>query len=811
MARKRAKFLETRTFGFVIAAFVIAAILAVSNGTGIMKSLELKVNDANFRLKLSQKGKTIQEGSVYSEKDMRISEDIMIVGVDFNSLTKYGRWPFPRERHADLVNAFARIKDQTQRENSLLLDMFFNEQEQDSSADAVLTNTIAQSGRVFLETQLKPEANETTSAEDFASRAALIERRMGTITRIKGDWRKVTAFFGEEAPLASYGQAMAGYGHANYIPDPADNIFRHEPLIGRKTSLVDTIRLDSLKPGYTVDSAAFERLAWIDKDGESHDIDTPLTEKSIASLKATMASKAPLKVESASANGSASDQYYIVRKYQDTFIPAITLALAAHYFGAKLSDIDVVLGQRIRIPSPTRYDPDTGERKPYEIQDTPDQFDKDGNQIAEGRRRVLDKIDIPIDANGMMYINFMGPPSSDSPDGIQTYPVRSYASYAEKAPGPDQATWRRTMAVGNKIVMVGAFSAGMAADQKTTPLGLMYGIEMHANALNTILMDNFLRAVPQWVDLALLAALVFIVAFMSSRLSTLFSLFGTIVLLIVFFFASNALFDYKATLVNFSSPAIGMIFAFLSIVVYRAMTEERDKKAIRETFGKYLSSEVVDQLIEDPPELGGIDKDLSVLFSDIRSFTTLSETMSPQELVNHLNGYLTAMTDVIFEYGGYLDKYVGDEVMCFWGAPLPQADHAIRACKCALRQMERLRELNAQWPENKRMNIGIGVNSGIMTVGNMGSPSRMNYTLMGDNVNLGARLEGTNKEYGTNIIISEFTYGLVKDRFLVRELDNIRVKGKNKPVLVYELVDCLEDIAPQKKPPSKGRRAGHKK
>jgi len=222
------------------------------------------------------------------------------------------------------------------------------------------------------------------------------------------------------------------------------------------------------------------------------------------------------------------------------------------------------------------------------------------------------------------------------------------------------------------------------------------------------------------------------------------------------------------------------------------MTEERDKKAIRATFGKYLSPKVVDQLVEDPPELGGVDKQLTVLFSDIRSFTSLSESMTPQELVHHLNTYLTAMTDVIFEYGGYLDKYVGDEVMCFWGAPLPQADHAIRACACALRQMERLRELNEKWPESVRINIGIGINSGIMTVGNMGSPSHMNYTLMGDNVNLGARLEGTNKEYGTRIIISEYTYGLVKDHFLVRELDNIRVKGKNKPVLIYELIDKLD-------------------
>ncbi len=718
----------------------------------------------------------------------------MIVGIDFNSLTKYGRWPFPRTRHADLINAFARIKDQSARENALLLDILFTDPNENPADDKLLSDTIKKSGRVFLETQLKADTNETTTAEDFAARSQILADRLGTITKISGDWRNTSDFLSVEPPLADYARAAAGYGHANYLPDP-DNIFRRQPLIARLSTLVDVVRLDALSPSYSVDSSKFERLAWMDKNGDFHNIDTPLTNASLAALKARMKNEAPLKVD-ASGSGATSDQYYIVRKYRDQFIPAITLSLAANYFGVKISDVDVVLGQRIRIPSPTRFDPDTGQRKPYELVVTPDQYDKDGNLVKEGKRKVLDKIDIPIDKNGMMIINFMGLPSSDSADGIQTFPVRSYAGYAEKAPGADPKTWRRTIAAENKIIMVGAFSSGMAADQKTTPFGLMFGIEMHANALNTIIMDNFLKPVPKWVDLALLAALVFLVAFMTSRLSTVLSFFGTIIIIVAFFFTTSLIFDAQSTLVNFSSPTLAMIFTFLSIVVYRAMTEERDKKAIRETFGKYLSPKVVDQLVENPPELGGVDKDLTVLFSDIRSFTTLSESMSPQELVNHLNTYLTAMTDVIMEYGGYLDKYVGDEVMCFWGAPLPQSDHAVRACKCALRQMEKLRELNMAWPEAIRINIGIGLNSGIMTVGNMGSPTRMNYTLMGDNVNLGARLEGTNKEYGTNVIISEFTYGLVKDQFLVRELDNIRVKGKNKPVLIYELVDCLEDIAP---------------
>ena len=213
-------------------------------------------------------------------------------------------------------------------------------------------------------------------------------------------------------------------------------------------------------------------------------------------------------------------------------------------------------------------------------------------------------------------------------------------------------------------------------------------------------------------------------------------------------------------------------------------------------FGKYVSPAVVDEILQAPPELGGVDKELTVFFSDIRGFTTLSESLTPQELVNHLNQYLTAMTDLILEYKGTLDKYVGDEIMCFWGAPVPQEEHALLACKCALKQMEVLGKMNSAWPPERRINIGIGINTGIMTVGNMGSIGRMNYTLMGDMCNLGARLEGTNKQYFTNIIMSEFTYMQVKDRVIARELDNIRVKGKNKPVLIYELIDVVDGLEP---------------
>ena len=798
MAKKRAKVFETRVFGFIIAAIVACVVIFLTYTTGLLQPLQLKMLDTHFNLKISARGKTLQEGSVYSENNPKISSDLLIVGVDSSTLAKFGLWPFPRSRHADLVNAFSRIKDQSLRENAMFLDILFVSETDNPDADAALAAALKDSGRVFLETSLLLPPNESDEGEAMAQRERHLAKRFGTIHNVSGDWQDMVSFQSTEAPRDQFQAVAAGYGHATFMDD-RDKIFRRQPVIGKLADLVETIPLDDLKPGYSVDEKAFERLAWMDQSGAYHNIATPLTESSIASLRRSMEASAPRKVDEAGGEG-----YFIVRHFKDSFVPSITLSLALNYFGKSMDEVEAVVGKRVRIPSPTRYDSETGQRVPYEIVLKPDVLDEAGKVVKTGKRKALPYIDIPIDENGMMLINYMGPPSSDSANGIQTYPVRSYAGYAEKALGPDPATWRPSMAAANKVLMVGAFATGMSTDDKQTPVGIMYGIEVHANALNTILMDNFLIEAPVVVNVAVLLLLVLLVAFMTSRLSTFISFFITLFLLAGSFLGSTMIFDSWAYVIDFAPSAIAIIFTFVAIVVYRAMTEERDKKAIRETFGKYLSPKVVDQLVENPPELGGVDKNLTVLFSDIRSFTTLSESMSPQELVNHLNTYLTAMTDVILEYGGYLDKYVGDEVMCFWGAPLPQADHAVLACKCALRQMQRLRELNAAWPEAIRINIGIGLNSGIMTVGNMGSPTRMNYTLMGDNVNLGARLEGTNKEYGTNIIISEFTYGLVKDKFICREMDNIRVKGKNKPVGIYELVDCLEDMTPPKLDAIKG-------
>ncbi len=793
MANKRANFFATRNFGFVIALLVFAFFILLRFGTTIPERLELRILDTHFNLKNTFQAQSVEEGVSVVQRNPGISEDILIVGIDSTTLSRFGRWPFPRYRHADLINSFARISDQNLRERALFLDLFFIEPSDNVVDDALLLDAMEQSDRVFLETILEYSEPNPQNYEEFFRRHDRLFDAAGRISSVDGAWREMPSFFGLQPPLQPLAGASAGYGHAN-LWDDFDSVYRRQPMVARVSRLKTQYVWEDLSPRLEIDEDNYERLVWFDQQGRDHFVPLPLTEEGLTALRRQLEAEAPRRSLDTTGDGEADDYTFVLHHYEEQFIPSITLALALDYFNRTLQEVEVRIGEYIRIPDPQQFDPDRGEWVDYRIVDRPAVYDDDGELVSEATYREQDEIVIPIDAEGTMLINYMGRRSSPARDGYQTFPVRPYYGYAARVPGPNPQEWPPTRAVENQIVMVGAFSQGMADDEKLTPYGLMYGVEVHANALNTILMDKFVRYVPVWIDLAILAAAALLVAFLASRLSTIWAMVITVGVIIVYFFATTITFDTRSLVMNFSSPALAMILTFVSIVVYRVMTEERDKRRIREMFGRYVSPDVVSEILERPPELGGIDKDLTVFFSDIRGFTTLSESMSPQELVNHLNIYLTAMTDTILEYRGTLDKYVGDEIMCFWGAPLPQEDHAILACKSALRQMQKLDELNSQWPPEKQINIGIGINSGIMTVGNMGSQGRMNYTLMGDNVNLGARLEGTNKQYGTGIIMSEFTYGLVKDRVIARELDNIRVKGKNKPVLIYELVDVPEGL-----------------
>ena len=793
---KKSRFLTIQNISIFIGLAVFLAIGFLSQEKGfIFSQMEQGLLDQYFRYKaVNRSDASMQEGVTFSTRDenLRVSRNIVIVGIDQAALNFLGRWPWPRGVQARVLQTASRISHEEYRERALLMDIFyFDPSTQDQ--DLILRDSIRENGRVFLENVLDWNLEMDQEVREYTDAVQdMLYAKNGTVTAVSGDWMKAETFMSDLVPWAPLAAEAAGFGHANYVED-SDQIYRNSRLVARAPRLVEEYDVPMTGPelqrrlaALTVDPARYEWIAWKDRErNEFHAIDlqSVVSGDGAARLERELEARA-VPVDS-SEQGSGMTR---IRKFKDYFVPSIVLSLALEYYHKKPSDVEMRYGEYIRIPAP----------EVYELDMTDVEHPRGGWHRLERNGQPVPEIRIPIDEQGMMRINFMGASSVTS----HTYEVLSFERFAdpERIPAPDAPAEERNLWAGlqNKIAIVCAYSSGMAADEKTTPFGLMFGGEIHANALNTILMDNYIVEPPLWVTLAIILFAVMLTAIISSRCSPLLSLVITLWHVVVYFFAVIQLFDARNIFLNFSAPLFGMFFTYLIIVAYRVIFEEQDKRRIKGMFAKYVNPQVVEQLLVNPPELGGVDKEISVLFSDIRGFTSLSETMTPQALVNHLNLYLTEMTNILIDYHGTLDKYVGDMVMGFWGAPMPQKNHALLACKCALKQMEVLRTLNQGWPPEKRIDIGIGINSGIMTVGNMGSPARMNYTLMGDNVNLGSRLEGTNKSYHTNIIISEYTYGLVKDQVVVRELDNIRVKGKNKPVLIYELVDVVGGLDPPK-------------
>jgi len=398
----------------------------------------------------------------------------------------------------------------------------------------------------------------------------------------------------------------------------------------------------------------------------------------------------------------------------------------------------------------------------------------------------LDKLRIPTDEAGRLLINFLGP--------ARSFPHYSVSDVLRGRLSPDPFK--------DKIVLVGATATGIY-DMRVTPFSAVYpGVEIHANVIDNILHQNFLihSGWTKFIDLCMILLLGLLVGIVIPRIKAAQGVLFILVLLAVFTVSNTWLFARFNIWFNMIYPVMTMMTIYLAITVYRYVTEEREKKKIRGAFQYYLTASVINEMLKDPSKLklGGDKKALSVLFSDIRGFTTVSESLSPEELVHLLNEYLTVMTDIVFKYDGLLDKYMGDAIMAVYGAPLDQPDHPLRACRTALEMMDALKKLQKKWTDEGRpvLNIGIGINSGDMVVGNMGSQMRFDYTVMGDAVNLGSRLEGINKEYGTNIVISEYTYEAVKDVLLCRELDSVRVKGKKQPVRIYELICERKDAAP---------------
>jgi adenylate cyclase len=361
----------------------------------------------------------------------------------------------------------------------------------------------------------------------------------------------------------------------------------------------------------------------------------------------------------------------------------------------------------------------------------------------------------------------------------------------------------------NKIVLIGS-TMPEERDYHATPIAnsdgitTMNGVEIHATAIQNILDQTYIRRADPVVEYALIIILALVVALIIMpirhikiryvALLELASLLIVALFMVAVFEIAVRSFMNNNTLINIVYPSLAVILSYVGAAVYQYLVERKQKALIKNVFSKYISSAVVNELVANPEKakLGGDRRELTVFFSDIASFTTISEQFHtrPEGLVELLNEYLDEMTGIVLKHEGTLDKYEGDAIMAFWGAPIVQKDHALRTCLASLEMQSRLAAMRPKWKKEGRppLEVRIGINTGVMIVGNMGGKDRFDYTVIGDSVNLASRLEGANKQYGSNIMISDFTYHHVKGRVTVRELDLIQVKGKTEPVKVWELL-----------------------
>ncbi|MBU1992597.1 MAG: adenylate/guanylate cyclase domain-containing protein [Patescibacteria group bacterium] len=347
-------------------------------------------------------------------------------------------------------------------------------------------------------------------------------------------------------------------------------------------------------------------------------------------------------------------------------------------------------------------------------------------------------------------------------------------------------------AVKGKIVLIGPTDLSLQDVQftpnaKTSP---MPGVEVHANAIQTLIEGNVLseQRFSNLATVLLVTALVAVVAFI--LLNIPLGIVAALVLMIAYTAAARYMFD-KNVIWNMLYPYAAIILAYISTMIYRYWTEFKEKRFVSEAFGHYVSPEIVKELQRDPKKLkvGGENKVLTVMFTDIENFTTYSEKMTPEQITGLINEYMEYMTEIVLQNGGTLDKYEGDAIMAFFGAPIEQDDHAYRACKTALEMLKALPNLHQKWQAEGKplLNFRAGIATGEVLVGNMGSRKRFDYTVMGDTVNLAARLEPANKEFNTRIMVNEKTARMCQGRLNFKELGEIKVKGKEDSVKVYTI------------------------
>ena len=407
----------------------------------------------------------------------------------------------------------------------------------------------------------------------------------------------------------------------------------------------------------------------------------------------------------------------------------------------------------------------------------------EGIQLGEKRY-------IPTDRHGMSLIYYYGP--------TRTFKHFSISDILGGMIKPGQFQ--------GKIVLIGATAVGIY-DLRVTPFSAaMPGIEKHANVISSILENRFLRRVTFSTNFAILLVSGFLFSLLVVRLKAMNASLLTGLFLLLILGSGYYLFTHQGLWINIVYPSNNLLLIFLGVTAYNYAVEERYSRKIRTMFSSYVTERVVSELIKNPgmAKLGGERREVTVLFSDVRGFTSFSEKHTPEEVVSILNEYLGAMTDVIFRWEGTLDKFIGDAILAFWGAPMRQKNHAELAMKCALNMVNRLGDLQRKWKSEGKpiLDAGIGINSGEVLVGNIGAEGKkMDYTVIGDHVNLGSRVESLTRKYNAHILITEFAMNQVRKyikngsgsigHISIKGIERVIVKGKEKTVEIYE-VSSLE-------------------
>ncbi|MBC7420746.1 MAG: adenylate/guanylate cyclase domain-containing protein [Bdellovibrio sp.] len=778
--------MKSEKISFLIGAFVTILISALSAYYLNEKDkLDLYQTDSSVVRQLANFNNRLNDLKMTTLSHPLPNSPVALVAIDDAAIEEFGRWPWSRETIRQITEKA--IENQAKL---MAYDIIFSEKESYSDADQKFADFISQNKEHIIlgttssdniDQKLKPYQDICATEAFYRTGGRSLVQLNLSLSVIDPkpdwqtmDWKSVFHPIFNQAEKDAENEALIKYNKvsADQLSDSQKNYLK--VLQARNInnycarwltpddSLTDqTVKQNILNQIQTVSALPVQQyLGWTTNIPQI---------QSAAELTASFNTKL--------------DPDGIIRNYpllyraglqtENTFIPSLALQayLTGMNYRAELKFVDGEKSKRIES---------------FKIYDS---FKEPELLIA----------DIPVDAMARMKINYYGPQYT-----LPTFSAQELLSSSDEMKvviAGKLENVKKALFLKDRILIMGATAIGIN-DLRNTPFQNAYpGPEIHVTALTNLMEKNFVQ---NWAyELQFLPWIILIIGLIASfiwskasALTAVTSFFASIILTIAIDFLIYAKLHLFVASVFI---LIALFFSFLCILIYKYFSEERKKLEIRKAFSKYVSPKVVDELMKSEKnlELGGKKENLTAFFSDLRGFTTLSEKLDPQQLVFLLNKYLTIMTKEVFKAEGTIDKYMGDAIMAFFGAPLAQKDHAENACLCALESMKRLRELQIEFEAKgyPKLDIGIGINSGDMSVGNMGSETIQNYTVMGDAVNLASRLESINKEYGTHIIMGEETYKKVNHRFLCREVDLVRVKGKLQPVRIYELISERSEAA----------------